>query len=271
MLIAAALLQLVFFRRHGVFFVYEANDAAHFAAQLFLVQSWWPDAPQSFDGPAWSVSIEAMLYVIFFIACRFGLRQGWPCLAAALLGSALLLYDEHIGRGVIGFFMGGAMVGAWQRLRDGRHARAMARGLGLAALAGWSALAILLYRDSPWLADGESNDLFLVVFDFVLCPLTVLALALREHLRGRPYAGFGFLGDISYSTYLLHFPLQLALALLAARLALTPQFFMQGWVMLAFYAGLIGLGALSYNVFERPLQALLRGRGLKIARPLTGP
>jgi peptidoglycan/LPS O-acetylase OafA/YrhL len=38
-----------------------------------------------------------------------------------------------------------------------------------------------------------------------------------------------------------------------------PQVFMQAWVLGAFYVVLIGLGALSYNFFERPMQHWLRG------------
>ncbi len=259
MLVAVAVLQFLFFRAHGMFFIYETNDAAHFAAHLFLVQNWWPGAPQSFDGPSWSVSIEVLLYVIFFAACRLGLRAGWPALLLALAGLPLFWVEEHIARGVCGFFMGGVAVALWQRLRAAPQAVWIARGLAGAAILGWVVLAVMLYRDSSWLAGREANTPFLIAFDFGLCPLTVLALALHEHGRGRPYPGLGFLGDISYSTYMLHFPMQLALALIAARLALTPQFFMQGWVMLAFYAVLIGLGTLSYRYFERPLQALLRG------------
>ncbi len=269
LLVAVAILQIFFFRMYGMFFVYQANDAAHFAANIFMVQSWWPGAPQSFDGPTWSVSIEVLLYVIFFAACRLGLRAGWPALAMALAGVPLLWLDEHIARGVIGFFMGGFVFALWQRLRGGVWVRAMARGLGIASLLGWAALTALLYRDSSWLAGGEGNVAFLIAFDFGLCPLTVLALALHEHARGRSYAGLGFLGDISYSTYLIHFPLQLCMALIAARLALTPQFFMQGWVMIAFYAVLIGLGAASYYLFERPVQDMLRRSGPKIAMPST--
>jgi peptidoglycan/LPS O-acetylase OafA/YrhL len=64
---------------------------------------------------------------------------------------------------------------------------------------------------------------------------------------------------------MLHFPLQLCVVLLALRFGLAPAFFMQGWAMLAFLAVLIALAALSYRYFERPMQALLRGR----ARPLA--
>lgn len=258
MLLAVALLQLFFFRAHGTFFIYQDNDADYFVRHLFLVQNWWPDSPQSFDGPTWSVSIEVLLYVVFFVACRLGLKRGLHCFALALLGGLLLPFDEHIGRGVIGFFMGGVAFAVWDQLRGDARAKTVARALGVATLLGWATLTIMLYRGSSWLADGEGNNLFLIAFDFVLCPATVLGLALHEHLRGRPYNALSFLGDISYSTYLLHFPMQLALALLATRWALTPAFFMQGWVMLAFYAVLIGLGAASYHFFERPLQSLLR-------------
>jgi peptidoglycan/LPS O-acetylase OafA/YrhL len=258
LLIAVAIGQTLFWRMNDGYFIYDTNDLPHFIAQLFLVQNWYPDAPQSFDGPVWSVSLECLLYAVFFILCRWlGLRAGWRSILVSLIALPLLFYDEHIARGVIGFFMGGAMVGAWQVLRAHPRALLVARGLAGLAIAGWIVLFVLLYRDSPLLADGESNTGFLIVFDFLLCPLTVLALALND--SGEERRLLGFLGDISYSTYLLHFPMQLALALIAGSLDWTPLVFMQDWVLAAFYAVLIGLGALSYYGFERPMQALLRG------------
>ncbi len=172
------------------------------------------------------------------------------------MGVPLFWLDEHIARGVIGFFMGGAMVAAWRSLRDRQQARGIARGLAVAATAGWATLFALLYLGSPLLAGGEANTGFLLAFDVLLCPLTVLALAMNERGGERPL--LAFLGDISYATYLIHFPMQLALALIANRYDLEPQFFMRGWVLAAFYAVLIGLGTLSYHFFERPMQAFLR-------------
>lgn len=260
MLIVVALLQYVFLREHGQFFIYEANDSAHFIAQLFMVQNWWLGAPQSFDGPTWSVSIEILLYVIFFGICRAGLQRGVHCFLLATMGYLLLTRDEHIARGVIGFFMGGVVFALWLRFRSHRQVALAARVLLWSVLAGWLCLYALLYAENPWLAHGEGNYLFLTLFDFGLCPLTVLALALRETAGRRTYAWLGFLGDISYSTYLIHFPLQLALALLAVRLGLVPLDFMHAWVMLAFFAVLIALGTLSYTYIERPAQSWLRSR-----------
>jgi len=265
MLLLVAGLQALFFAGHDTFFIYQANDGRHFIAHLFLVQNWWPHAPQSFDGPSWSVSIEVLLYLLFFLACRAGLKRGLHCLIVALIGGILLPYDEHIARGVIGFFMGGYMFRLWEELREHPRAPLIANLLSVIALSGWVALGMMLYADAAWLGNGEGNNQFLVAFDFGLCPLTVLALALREH-GGRATARWlGFLGDISYSTYLIHFPLQLGCVLLAAPLALPLQFFMQGWVMIAFYVALIALGAASYHWFERPAQSWIRSHALPIA------
>jgi peptidoglycan/LPS O-acetylase OafA/YrhL len=267
MLIAVANLQLVFFRANGQFFIYEPNDLPHFVAHLFMVQNWWPDSPQTFDGPTWSVSIEMLLYVLFFVACRLGPMRGAHCLVAALAGALLLTFDEHIARGVIGFFMGGFIFAIWGGLRDDPRAGTISRVLAWTSLAGWAVLCAMLYGDSPWLEGGEGNNQFLIVFDFFLCPLTVLALALRESAGRTTPAWLGNLGDVSYSTYLIHFPLQLSLALVAAQFALTPAFFMNGGVMIAFLVVLIGLGALSYRYFERPMQDILRR--LAAPRPVS--
>lgn len=264
-LVIVAIMQALYVQRVGTFFIYQGDDWRHFILHLGLVQNWWPNMPQSFNGPSWSVSIEVLLYVIFFAACRFGLRAGWPALFVAIAAAPLMWLDEHICRGVIGFFMGGVAYAMWERARVHRSAVKLARVVGTLAVGGWAVLLLLLYRGSHWLDGGELNVGFLYAFDYLLCPLTVLALALYESTSGRRFRRLAFLGDISYSTYLLHFPLQLFIVLLALRFGLAPAFFMHTWVMLAFLATLIALGMLSYRYFERPIQNLLRGRTRRMA------
>lgn len=257
-LLAVAAMQIWFTRLHGGPFVYIENDLRRFVLHLFFVQSWSLEIRQNFNGPSWSVSLEVLLYILFFAACRFGLRARGAALIA-LASVPLYWVSIDLARAPVGFFMGGATVWAWQALRD-RAVPMLGRAILGAAIAGWAVLYVALYRG--WFDSGDDNIAFLAVFDFGLAPLTVLALALREQVR--PAAGWlGALGDISYATYLLQFPLQLALAILATRLALTPQFFMQDWVMLAFFAVLIALGFASYHLFERPMQHRLRRFSLR--------
>ena len=66
-------MQILFYRATGKFFIYELNDWQHFLSSLFMAQQWLPPSiEQTFNGPAWSVSVEVLLYAIFFALMRAG-------------------------------------------------------------------------------------------------------------------------------------------------------------------------------------------------------
>ena len=274
-LLAAACLQYFFHNATGHYFIYDANDTQHFLASLVMAQQWLPpNIDQSFNGPAWSVSVEVLLYAIFFVLCRGGLRGGWMSLLVSVLAIPLLWWNEFIARGVMGFFLGGAILTATDAIRARADAKWIARVLCMAALALWAAVIVETYlgplHDAAyWLSGqishdagkryiGNSENLFLLLFIFTVSPITIMALALHEQVLGGKWQRFSFVGDISYSTYMLHFPMQLCLALIATHFALAPPFFENGIALVLFYAALIGLGALSFNAIERPAQSKLR-------------
>ncbi len=275
-LLAAAAMQLVFFHETGSWFIFGANDWGHFVRSLFLVQQWLPpDELQSFNGPDWAVSIEVLLYIFFFAAVRFGLRGAKGAMALALAGAIFFFWDGQIGRGIMGFFFGGVTYYAVRRLSSHANAKLIACCAIAAALAAWIIAIVEVYlgpiqslfaRAPAPLAKffaGHEYPIFLMGFIFVVSPLTLAALALHEEIFGGAWVRLTFLGDISYSTYLIHFPMQLALALIALRLGWTPANFQTGFAMAGFYVVLIALGWLAYAHFERPLQALIRGSARK--------
>jgi len=267
----AAALQLLFHNATGNWFIFDANDWRHFVESLFLVQNWLPpDELQSFNGPAWAVSIEVMLYVVFFVVARLGLRGPWQALGMVLLGALVFPHEGQIGRGIMGFFMGGAVFYATRNIAARADARTIALCIVAAALASWVVAITEVYLGPIQILmaalpiakffAANAYQIFLFAWILAVCPLTLMALALHEEAFGVSYARVSYLGDISYSTYMVHFPMQLTLALLALHFGWTPMNFMHGWVMLAFYAAMVTLGALSFTYFERPMQALLRGK-----------
>lgn len=288
-LLAVALLQWHLLRAQGSFQVVPTNDAAHFVQHLFFVSSWgWGHV--SFNGPVWSVSVEVVLYAVFFAACAAGWRRWWQ--VGLLAGAGFLLQFttrfSAIGRGLMGFFIG-ALVGliflAWRE----KGPRVPRWTVLLAAGVAWAvAVADLRYdlvRQAaaafPGIRIGgfalsfiaEHFAFRLLPFQLLTIPATILALAWVE--EGRP--GFGrrwaFLGDISYSSYLLHFPLQLVCATAFLHLgsdrlvAASPSFFV------LFFVVLLGLSLASYHGLERPLQRWLRARFLpaRATPPVPGP
>ena len=277
-LLIAAALQILFRHRTGTWFIYTDNDWRHFVPSLFMAQQWLPpNIDQSFNGPAWSVSIEVLLYGIFFLAMRLGLRSGTGSLLIALLCIPLVLWSEFVARGVMGFFVGGAAYHLGERIKASRNARTFAQALGFLALATWFLIGLEIYLGPMhkilyWTAGqfssgigrfyiGFNGWIFRLLFTFVASPLTILALALDEQILGGRYRRLSPLGDISYSTYLLHFPLQLLVALVALSWGLKPSAFQSTFALGTFFAALIVLGALSYRYFERPLQVVIREAG----------
>jgi peptidoglycan/LPS O-acetylase OafA/YrhL len=274
-LIVVAVLQLFFFRATESYFIFTANDWQHFIPSLFLTQQWLPPTlAQSFNGPSWSVSVEMMLYVVFFLFCRLKLKAPWWNLLIIVCAIFLLPWNEFIARGLMGFFVGGLAYRATEWIKARADAKPIAIAVALSAIILWALVVGFFYVPQPghairWAgahlpigaAHWTRQEVYYVglcAFVFVLSPITITALALDEQVLGGRYAKLSWLGDISYSTYMIHFPMQLALVLIALHFGLTPKTFQSVWVLALFYAALIGLGLLSFHYFERPMQSLIR-------------
>ena len=105
--------------------------------------------------------------------------------------------------------------------------------------------------------------------DFVLFPMTILSLALMETKRGTLGKRLSFLGDISYSSYLLHFPLQLAIAVVATKLAIKQTMYYSPWFMVLFFFVLILISLASHHYFEIPMQRILRMKASPAANTVS--
>ena len=223
----------------------------------------------------WSVSIEVLLYASFFMLCRMRFARLWQLVAAVLLGGVMkeLLYAP-LGRGVFSFFLGGICYHILVNPRE-LLARATLRkllyvltvlawlfALGSTAfeLGTWGAERVPFLEARPVMAGKVIDKLAFYYGAGVLFPLTILSMVTLERERG----GFGrrisFIGDISYSSYLLHFPLQLAFVLLFTVSGWSFAFFGNPLSLILFYAVLIPLSLASYRWFERPMQRFLRRR-----------
>ena len=267
--------------RFGSYFGYNQNDLRHFLLQLIFASNWGFERGASFNGPIWSVSVEVLLYVAFFVMCRFGLRRLWHL--GILAGAGFILWNFGrpsigFGGGVLFFFFGGIAFQCFARIQMHRPSRIALAVAGCLALLSWtlgpgglfgnvtdhicqtrfwSACQDLLGKNA---AEHFLFDIIPILLELLLFSLTIVTLALWETRRGTLGRRFAWLGNISYSTYLLHFPLQLIFA--AAVFSFSPQskLFYSLPVWLFFFLVLLPLAAFSYRYFERPCQIFLRTR-----------
>jgi peptidoglycan/LPS O-acetylase OafA/YrhL len=273
-LVLVAALQLVYLKTFGSTFVYGGYDLPHFLLNLFMLNGFVFAGGESFNGPSWSLSIEMFLYAVFFLAAGFGaLKSPARVIGLIVLGVIVGHFDKGAGRGLVAFFAGGLVYYIVQNMRRDsiRGAWLMAAALVLA----WSAL--LLEVRGGWLErevvahlprglailESRFRGLALnLLVSLVMFPATVLVVIRLEKPMAAVWRRLSWLGDLSYSAYLLHVPLQIALIFTIQKLGLDRHAFVTGWAMIGFLAVLYGVAWLSYNGFERPAQDAWRRAAL---------
>ncbi|GLK88098.1 acyltransferase family protein [Pseudomonas turukhanskensis] len=261
----------------GDYFVVPYNDLYHGILNLFFASSWGFEKGPSFNGPIWSVSVEVLMYLVFFFVCLLFRQRLWAHVGMLALGVVVMVLEPIVGRGIFSFFLGGLVFRFYQHVcARGWLPRVLPWAVGTAALL-WVFTVVEVH--SPWfwphvqallqsllperfagLADKAVHGATRAIVVAVLFPLSIFSLALLETKRGYLGRRLAMVGNLTYSSYLLHFPLQLCFFVVAGQLGLGQAFFYGELSMLIFFAVLIPLCLLSYFYFETPAQTYLRTR-----------
>jgi peptidoglycan/LPS O-acetylase OafA/YrhL len=273
-LVVVAAGQLTMFRLTGEYLAYEWNDLRHFVLNLFMGSSWGFERDMSFNGPAWSVSVEVALYAAFFIFCRWLPRRAWLMLAVAFASRLVFRGYFPLGRGLWSFFIGCA-IAQWyadvmKRPPDERRNNWIVGGtLVLWIATVWSAWPGVLTQEAisaltrtadPSRAAAVLQSLGHNWVRTVLFPATIVSVLILDRRFGVRLRALETLGQISYGTYLWHFPLILFVVLASVRLGINRAVFESPLFMLVFLCVLVAWSLLSFRRFERPMQTWIRAR-----------
>ena len=210
------------------------DDLVHFAAHLLFVSAWEPGFIPSFNGPVWSVSVEILAYILFFLTLpklfRFGIAV--PAAIALLFRFAQLFSNSPIWMCGYLFFAGCAIYALHRAVP--RRWQIMAGLLAFASAAGLLAVV-------------HGHAIFLGIS--ILLASLLLVVAALEPVIGGFAARADWLGAASYSIYLWHTPIQIGLLLAVAE----PSRTMASPLALVAFIGMVLLVAwMSFRYFERP-------------------
>jgi len=257
-LLVVAVIQWTSMGTFGHYLIYQINDGWHFFLNLFFASEWGFSKGNSFNGPIWSVSVEILIYILFWIY----LRTGWASLLSSLLVIvgflvAFIFAKKALVLCGIYFFAGSSLYAAYVMIPVERYRTALVASL--IVFAGWGL---------GWISGALSPMPITILLIGLFAPL-LLALALSERmgLHGR-YKRFRAIGNLTYSTYLWHSPLQMLFLLGAAAgfwpvaVVLTNAFF------IAYLTFVCAVGYLSFKYIERPAQDALRRQMLTTTKPL---
>jgi peptidoglycan/LPS O-acetylase OafA/YrhL len=256
-----AVLQAVHVAVAGSAFVYPENDVQHFIYNALFLQAGWLGTEGSFNGPSWSVAVEVIAYLLFFAVLVLTRTRTAYLVAFGLLFVGGLALRTHnlffpianwqVARVLIGFFVGCLAFELHQAAARAGKSRTLAVGAA-AALAAMTTVGLVAGHD----AFGRASTVYVVAFFPALILLVLNVRALAAVVGSRPLA---YLGAISYSVYMAHFPVQLALVTLNDGLGLGVDFSTR-WAWTGYTALVLGVSVASYHLLERPIQARLRRR-----------
>jgi len=248
-LLAVALLQSVYFNLRGCFFVYQDNDLAHFLTQLFMASEWGITKGESFDGPIWSVSVEVLVYLLFFLMLR-GTRSWWlnAVMVAAGLGAACLDVSGHLTNCLALFYAGGL-------------AAIVRRSVGASRfrteVEAWSWITAIVIMPFAIYALRDRLDRFDLPLFVGFTPILLFCLSREIALPRAVQAMIVTAGNMTYSSYLLHFPLQLAVVLCFALAGREVPVY-SGALFAVYLLTTLLLSYFTFRTFEAPAQNFIR-------------
>lgn len=257
-LLLVAALQPLHVALTGGSFVYQGNDLPNFLMQLGMATHWGPPLPFTFNGPIWSVSAEVFVYALFFLAVRCFGASNW--LIAGAVGASLagmLSGADSPALACTGYFFAGGAAARFHAAvakDDPRGPRLMCAILLAAVIGG------------AW-QSGRLGDPSALPFVLLLAMPPALFLAAQDWpALDRWQAPIQLAGNLTYASYLSHFPLQLIVAVLVAASGIalpvaSPLF------LIAYLGATLIVSRLIFERFERPAQAWIRAAtsGRKVA------
>ncbi|HLG83213.1 MAG TPA: acyltransferase [Bradyrhizobium sp.] len=254
-LLLVALLQPIYFARNGSFFVYQYNDIQHFIPQLVMASNWLPTQGESFNGPIWSVSVEVLVYAFFFLTLRHAKKS--PLFNLAVIAVCLNVPLQACTCLAL-FYAGGLAAMGRQTMQHSQRRFAVELLAWCAAIA----LPIAVFSVCPVAVFGMRFSPAVLLFLVGYTPILLFCLSARMGLPRPIESLLTAAGNMTYSAYLLHFPIQLATAL-AYSIARRPIPYHDDWFCAAFVIVTLLAAHLTYRHFEAPAQAFIRSRLLR--------
>jgi peptidoglycan/LPS O-acetylase OafA/YrhL len=243
-LLLVALLQAVYHGVSGYFFVYQDNDLRHFLLQLFMASNWGAELDYSFNGPIWSISIEVLVYAAFF-PLLLATRSAW---LNVLVVAVCVNASGYIPACFAFFYIGGLAAMARRAVMSARF-RSAFEGTAWLAVFVLPLLAWSVMRDQIGLLDYQLLLAYTPILLFCLSREFVVPVAIQKLVEAA--------GNMTYSSYLLHFPIQIMIGLGFA-MAGAPIPFYEPSFFAIFIATTLLASYVTYRYFEAPAQSLIR-------------
>ncbi len=238
-LLLVLILQTISYLNFNSSQIIENNDTYHFILNLFFISSWGFENGHSYNAPIWSVSVEIAIYIIFFLT--LSIIKKYKIFSVIVLSILLLIIDkvkiyDTLFLECARLFFSGTLVYYLTKLK---------------------------IKEIIFLA----LSIFLLIFSFmgnfktfVFCPSLVLFfVSIEKYISsGNVQKYFRDLGNLTYSLYLLHLPVQISILIIFKLFNFSESIFVTNYFFFAFFIFLIIIANYTFRLYEKRLNDLIR-------------
>ena len=248
-LMIVTLLQIINYELLGNFQIYQLNDIYHFFLNLFFISAWGFEKGYSFNGPIWSVSVELIIYILFFISIIFLNKYKIKC--ALVIYLLLLIADKTE--------------------IDGGDPSVIALFVDCGKLFFSGTLVFFIYEKVNKKLYLLPLSVILILFSFVgnfkiflfFPSILLLFVALEIFIHENFKKIFEFFGNLTYAMYLIHIPVQILIITIFGYFNIYSEIFISGYFFVFYIILMMILSFLCFKFYEKPLFLKIRSYYLK--------
>lgn len=246
-LIIITLLQIISLNIYDHFQIYPINDIYHFILNIFFISSWGFESGNNFNWPIWSVSIELIIYFVFFVVMSKLFKKGilYPAFMTTIF---ILLYYLNSFHNIFSsliflcgyyFFAGSCIFFIRTLCLNYNKVQFIPLLSCFLILIGYFSVGKIL----------NNHDIY--VFPALVLFISYLDLTIKKIGMKISY-----LGNLCYGVYLWHVPIQVFLMILMFQYSIEKrlEILNSNIFIIFFFTIVMFIAHLSYKYFEKPMR-----------------
>ena len=238
-LIIVALIQLINQNYIGEYQIYFINDLKHFFLNIFFISGWGFEDSFSFNGPIWSVSLELIVYFVFFILIS-ALSKSKYLLTIIIVILIFTIRDFFFDNelfSALGLFFCGVLLFKFYSER---------RSLTLFVI------SILLF-----ILNFFGNYKIILTCIGICSFFLSINRFISNHYLNKI---FSILGNLTYASYLLHIPIQLIFIFIVYKFNISQNIFNKFYFFTFFIFFVYSISYYIFKFYEKPASIFFKNK-----------